>query len=251
MTKPPRSCRARIIRVVFSLILVAPIWCLALGGPIAAPAQAQQKMAPDDSATENSSVEPEEKIVGCTKTTGKKDREQELSDKVLNLDFSDLTHEKLNGFTKIPIDADNFELRLLRGYFLIAVVARYGHARIRDRSQDPAGDAAKMLAHLENANTYLAKALKIARVEGVFYCVYRLDLIFEIVEIAKTAIKSTLNAFDSFLVAITVIKIAKKGVEFITAAIKAKQYGQAYLIGFEKLVERVKERDGQKPDGDL
>ena len=46
------------------------------------------------------------KFVGCTKTTGKKDREQELSDKVLNLDFSDLTHEKLNGFTKIPIDAD-------------------------------------------------------------------------------------------------------------------------------------------------
>ena len=65
----------------------------------------------------------------------------------------------------------NFELRLLRGYFLIVVVARYGHARIRGRSQDPAGDAAKMLAHLENANTYLAKALKVAREEGVFYCV--------------------------------------------------------------------------------
>lgn len=91
------------------------------------------------------------------------------------------------------------EVRLLRAEWLLAILTRYGSARIEDYSGDPQADAAMLLTRVNNTIDIVKRArADVARDPNQFE-LYRADLIVALLNTSSAAIEPTLKTVQGFV----------------------------------------------------
>lgn len=91
------------------------------------------------------------------------------------------------------------ELRLVRAQWLLAVLARYGAARIQDYSADARADAAQLLARVRHVERVAEAAREDVGRDPNQFELYRADLIVALLETTHSAIEPTIRRAGSFV----------------------------------------------------
>jgi len=129
----------------------------------------------------------------------------------------------------IPADArletaEQREIRLLRAEWLLAILTRYGSARIEDFSGDPQADAAMLLTRVEHAMDIVRRArIDVPRDPNQFE-LYRADLILALLHTSHSAIEPVLQVEKGFVMK----PDPEDGLRLLGNYFKDKLYAQAY-----------------------
>jgi len=121
-------------------------------------------------------------------------------------------------------DTESRELRLLRAEWLIAVLARYGTARIEDYSGDKQADAAMLLTRVNHSIDIVKLARNDLRHEPNLFEIYRADLIVAALGTANAAIAPTIKTVSGFVMKPN----PEDGLDLLGNYFKDKLYAQAY-----------------------
>jgi hypothetical protein len=118
------------------------------------------------------------------------------------------------------------QMRLLRAQWLLAVLARYGSARIEDFSGDKNADAAMLLARVNRSTIVIKRArADLARDPNQFE-VYRADLIVALLNAANAAIEPTLRSVSGFVIKPN----PEDGLNLLGNYFKDRLYAHAYGV---------------------
>lgn len=116
------------------------------------------------------------------------------------------------------------EARLLRAEWLLAILTRYGAARIEDYSGDKAADAAMLLTRVEHSMAIIGRARQdVARDPNQFE-LYRADLIVALLHTARSAIEPVLQVQKGFVLK----PDPEDGLRLLGNYFEDKLYAQAY-----------------------
>lgn len=146
---------------------------------------------------------------------------------------ADQLHADLNSYTKVNIDVDDTQGRLLRAYFLITVFSVYGNASIDRYSHGPSGDAGGLLGRVMAAEAALQTALDDASKN--YYPVDRARLVYSIADLAARAVRPTVTMFTG-LIGTTPAAGAAVALDVFRNAVKDVVFGEAYLQGFRRSI---------------
>jgi hypothetical protein len=120
--------------------------------------------------------------------------------------------------------AEQREIRLIRAEWLLAILTRYGSARIEDFSGDKQADAAMLLTRVENTMDIIRRArLDVPRDPNQFE-LYRADLILALLHTAHSAIEPVLQVQKGFVLK----PDPEDGLKLLGNYFKDKLYAQAY-----------------------
>jgi hypothetical protein len=139
--------------------------------------------------------------------------------------FTDL----VNGLCPIPPDAKletaaQEEVRLIRAEWLLAILTRYGSARIEDFSGDKQADAAMLLTRVENAMDIIRRARVDVPSDPNQFELYRADLIVALLQTARSAIDPVLQVEKGFVLKPN----PEDGLKLLGNFFKDQLYAQAY-----------------------
>lgn len=135
----------------------------------------------------------------------------------------------LDSRCSLPADArqetaEQREIRLIRAEWLLAILTRYGTARIEDFSGDKQADAAMLLTRVERAMDIIRQArADVARDPNQFE-LYRADLILALLHTAHSAIEPVLQVQKGFVLR----PDPEDGLKLLGNYFKDKLYAQAY-----------------------
>jgi hypothetical protein len=132
------------------------------------------------------------------------------------------------------------ELTLLRGQLVVAMITRYGVARINDFSADRANDANKLLGQLDHTKEAMRKARAALQNEEPFYNVYRTDLRFMVLEMAGTAVQPTIRGVTQLVVDQSTLDRIRNGRRHLQNVLEDALYATAYREDFTSLLQQVK-----------
>lgn len=121
-------------------------------------------------------------------------------------------------------DTERRELRLLRAEWLVAILARYGAARIEDYSGDPQADAAMLLTRVNHSIDIVNLARDDLLHEPNMFEVYRADLIMAILGTAHASIAPTIRTVGGFVVKPN----PEDGLDLLGNYFKDRLYAKAY-----------------------
>ncbi len=126
-----------------------------------------------------------------------------------------------------PADAQQTRaVRLLRAEWLLAILTRYGNARIEDFSGDKQADAAMLLTRVNNAIEIVKRArVDVARDPNEFE-LYRADLIVALLGTASSAIEPSLKTVSGFVVK----PDPEDSLKLLGNYFKDRLYAQAYEL---------------------
>lgn len=120
--------------------------------------------------------------------------------------------------------ADQHEIRLIRSEWLLAILTRYGSARIEDFSGDKQADAAMLLTRVENALGIIRRARTDVPRDPNQFELYRADLIVSLLYTARSAIEPVLEVERGFVLKPN----PEDGLKLLGNYFKDKLYAQAY-----------------------
>jgi hypothetical protein len=143
---------------------------------------------------------------------------------------------------KDPRDPQKARARQLRAHLVVAVLARYGAARLVSYSDDPESDATRLLGRIEAAEIALAKARKLtddAGAQRYFYEPARVDALIAIVDLAEAATRPTRVGLMRLAVLSTPGERLAAGPEILKNALKDKLYLNAYRDSLLELIQWV------------
>lgn len=152
-----------------------------------------------------------------------------LPDSPAGTSLADRFTALLDNRCPIPADAklataEQREIRLIRAEWLLAILTRYGSARIEDFSGDQQADAAMLLTRVENALNIIHRArLDVPRDPNQFE-LYRADLILALLHTAHSAIEPVLQVQKGFVLK----PDPEDGLKLLGNYFKDKLYAQAY-----------------------
>jgi len=132
------------------------------------------------------------------------------------------------------------ELTLLRGQLVVAMITRYGVARIGDFSDDRANDANKLLGQLDHTKEGLRKARAAVQNDEPFYNVYRTDLRFMVLDMAGTAAHPTIRGVTQLVVNQSTLDRIRNGRRHLQNVLEDALYARAYREDFDSLLAQVK-----------
>ncbi len=135
----------------------------------------------------------------------------------------------------------NRQLRLLRAEWLLAVLARYGSARIEDFSGDKQADAAMLLARVNYSMDIVKRARADLSRDPNLFEVYRADLIVALLNTANAAIQPTIRAVSGF-----VLKPSPEdGLNLLGDYFKDRLYAHAYGATCTNFMQVATARQGE------
>lgn len=133
----------------------------------------------------------------------------------------------LDGQCRLPEGLDPVgqrEARLLRAEWLLAILTRYGNARIESYSGDRQADAAMLLTRVRQAMVVLGQArADVARDPNQFE-LYRADLIMALLNTARTAIEPSLRTVGGLVLR----PDPGEGLDLLGNYFQDRLYAQAY-----------------------
>ena len=132
------------------------------------------------------------------------------------------------------------ELTLLRGELVVAMIARYGVARINDFSDDRTNDANKLLGQLDHTKEAMRKARAAVQNNESFYNVYRTDLRFMVIDMAGTAVQPTIRGVTQLVVNQSTVDRIRNGRKHLQNVLEDALYSKAYREDFSTLLAQVK-----------
>lgn len=129
----------------------------------------------------------------------------------------------------IPADANleaqqQREVRLLRAEWLLAILTRYGSARIEDYSGDAQADAAMLLTRVNNTIDIVKRARADVGRDPNQFELYRADLIVALLHTTHAAIEPTLKVTQGFVLKPN----PEDGLKLLGNYFKDQLYAQAY-----------------------
>lgn len=116
------------------------------------------------------------------------------------------------------------EVRLLRAEWLLAILSRYGGARIEDFSGDKQADAAMLLTRVNNAIEVVKRARADVSRDPNQFELYRADLILALLNTASAAIEPSLKSVGGFVIKPN----PEDGLNLLGGYFKDRLYAQAY-----------------------
>lgn len=116
------------------------------------------------------------------------------------------------------------EVRLIRAEWLLAILTRYGTARIEDFSGDKQADAAMLLTRVEHAMDIIRRARTDVPRDPNQFELYRADLILALLHTAHSAIEPVLQVEQGFVLKPN----PEDGLKLLGNYFKDKLYAQAY-----------------------
>lgn len=163
-------------------------------------------------------------LPGCA-STGLRDVADVSGDTSLADRFTSLLDQRC----PIPSDAklesaDQREIRLLRAEWLLAILTRYGSARIEDFSGDPQADAAMLLTRVENSLGIMRRARADVAKDPNQFELYRADLILALLQTSHSAIEPVLQVEKGFVLKPN----PEDGLRLLGNYFKDRLYAQAY-----------------------
>ncbi|MEW5771174.1 MAG: hypothetical protein AB1831_12530 [Pseudomonadota bacterium] len=150
----------------------------------------------------------------------------------------------LDGRCPIPADAkletaEQREIRLLRAEWLLAILTRYGTARIEDFSGDKQADAAMLLTRVEHALGVIRQArVDVPRDPNQFE-LYRADLILALLHTAHSAIEPVLKVQKGFVLK----PDPEDGLKLLGNYFEDKLYAQAYGLTCTHFMQAATQAD--------
>lgn len=120
--------------------------------------------------------------------------------------------------------AEQREVRLIRAEWLLAILTRYGTARIEDFSGDKQADAAMLLTRVEHAMDIIRRARTDVPRDPNQFELYRADLILALLHTAHSAIEPVLQVQKGFVLK----PDPEDGLKLLGNYFKDKLYAQAY-----------------------
>ncbi len=120
--------------------------------------------------------------------------------------------------------AEQREVRLIRAEWLLAILTRYGAARIEDFSGDKQADAAMLLTRVEHAMDVIRHARADVPRDPNQFELYRADLILALLHTAHSAIEPVLQVQKGFVLK----PDPEDGLRLLGNYFKDKLYAQAY-----------------------
>ena len=160
---------------------------------------------------------------GCAGTLG------DLPDAPAGTSLADRFTRLLDARCPLPADAqlkaaDQREVRLIRAEWLLAILARYGAARIEDYSGDKQADAAMLLTRVKASMDTIRQAkTDVGRNPNQFE-LYRADLILNLLHTAHSAIEPVLQVSKGFVLK----PDPEDGLKLLGNYLKDRLYAQAY-----------------------
>lgn len=156
------------------------------------------------------------------------------------------------------VDQTNAQQRLLRAHLLIAVVARYGAARVEDYSDtDTVSDATKILGRIQAAQNILlgawrtqAATVASPTAEGgtnAFYPTHQVDLLISLIELAGAAGGPTVREITRGAISTSPLERIRIGRKLLLNALEDALYKDAYKESCTNLFNRVAKNPGGNP----
>ncbi len=139
--------------------------------------------------------------------------------------FTQLIDERCAIKVDAPLDPQHMrEVRLLRAEWLLAVLTRYGSARIADYSGDKQADAAMLLTRVNHAIEVVNHARADVGRDPSQFELYRADLIVALLNTTTAAIEPTLKTVNGFVLKPN----AEDSLKLLGNYFKDRLYAQAY-----------------------
>lgn len=142
-----------------------------------------------------------------------------------------------------PNDVGKARMRQLRAHLVVAVLARYGAARLASYSDDPASDASRILSRVEAAEIALGKLRELTADSGArryFYEPARVDALIAIVDLAEAASRPTRLGLAHLAVLSTPGERLAAAPEILKNALKDRLYLDAYRQSLVNLARWVR-----------
>ncbi len=139
--------------------------------------------------------------------------------------FTQLINERCAITSDAPLDPQHMrEVRLLRAEWLLAVLTRYGAARITDYSGDKQADAAMLLTRVNHAIDVVNRARADVGRDPSQFELYRADLIVALLNTTTAAIEPTLKTVNGFVLKPN----TEDSLKLLGNYFKDRLYAQAY-----------------------
>jgi len=135
--------------------------------------------------------------------------------------------------------AEQREIRLIRSEWLLAVLTRYGNARIDDFSGDKQADAAMLLTRVEHALNVIRDARKDVLKDPNQFELYRADLILALLYTANSAIDPVLRVEKGFVLKPN----PEDALQLLGNYFKDKLYAQAYGLACTDFMQAATQAD--------
>jgi hypothetical protein len=131
------------------------------------------------------------------------------------------------------------EIRLIRAEWLLAILTRYGSARIEDFSGDKQADAAMLLTRVEHAMDVIRRARTDVPRDPNQFELYRADLILALLHTAHSAIEPVLQVQKGFVIK----PDPEDGLKLLGNYFKDKLYAQAYGLTCTQFMQAATQAD--------